>query len=411
MSGYVDHGWRHAPKAGGGTDPIPFPAGTQQLFPTHAPRLPVVSGAAGHRRWPGGVVVVSAYPYATNGTPTTNANQNSLFKHSSNVFRIATHTQVLDSSADGVSTFEFVAGDVGLIPGVEYSPCISWRYPAGGGSFGARGYVSKTSPSAGWASLGSAGTNEPEDFFGLYCSSQTVKYAALTDTVTVKVGSTTAGGSAAVEVDYVIFFPSGVMPLTGGPTPAPPSGMYAGYFRNIVGEVGPTTTYVGGSVHSPFSGDVYKDTQVMRGVLDPDFDFSLASFGLASSYYWVEYDSYYPGNVTYPRHIYAPVRLHDINGGADPDDFLWDEECFVTLMENGVPVDSAPIISSSWHFVYLGCHVIDGPNSLAFCLWSPPLQGTNARAPFATSSNWHEPYIDASVAAITSYLDHMEWNE
>lgn len=42
MSGYVDHGWRHAPKADGGTDPIPAAAATAEEGYSSVINLPVL---------------------------------------------------------------------------------------------------------------------------------------------------------------------------------------------------------------------------------------------------------------------------------------------------------------------------------------------------------------------------------
>lgn len=403
MSGYVNHAWRHRPKSEGGTDPIPVQTGGGQLFNTHFPRLPVVSGSDGHRRWPGGVVVVSAYAFNVNGTVANNTNQNSLNSDGVPNFKVVTETQDADSGGGASVTLSFTPEEVGLIPNVLYQAVVSWRHPTGGVGFVARAYIKRSLPSAGYLLV--SALNNPTDYFGMSTAS-TLGWTAADETIEVVVGCASAGPSEAVEVDYLVFLPVGVIPTLDGPTPPPPSGLFAGYFRSLAALQGPTASYVGSNAYAPFSNDVWTDSQVVRDVLDPDFDFSFA-FGIASAYFYAEYDSYYPGNATYPRHIYLPVRLAN---GAD-NDFLWDQEAFVTLLENGSPTDSAPVITSSWHLIYLGCHVIDLPNSPAVGLWRPPAGGADARSPFDATDGSHDIYCDGSIYGATSYLDQIEWNE
>jgi hypothetical protein len=67
----------------------------------------------------------------------------------------------------------------------------------------------------------------------------------------------------------------------------------------------------------------------------------------------------------------------------------------------------------SWQLVYLGCHYLDNPNSLAIAVWSAFEEGTNARSPFEFSDPtfFDGPLVDKSIYGATSFLDQIDWTE
>ena len=417
MSGYVDHGRRHIP---GGTDPIPGQAaGGGGMFPPRPSHLPVVGSFSGQRRWPGGVVLLNAYKWVgASGTIVANTNTNSLSYDEDefpNAWRVVEDNQNVGTHT-GATSIEFTVGDAGLIPGVRYNAYISWRWPAASGGFIAAAWLGPGTGGIGTTWIYAGGYSAAVDYFGMGMFGNYIGWDSIDDVITVQVGQDNSSpNSADVEVDYIVFIPTSVIPDLEGPFPPPDGGMLAQYFRNTNGNfVGPTVSFVGNLNYSAFGGSVFTDSQVVRGPLDPDFDLSFGSFGLSdpSKYSATGGSSleYQPSNLTYPRHIYACVRLAD-DGWGD-NDSMWTEEAFISLFANGVPVSSSPIIVASWHFVYLGLQYLDQPNSLSIALWRPPEEGTDARSPFfGYSTGQHAPHYDQQITGVSSYLDHVEWPE
>lgn len=395
--------------------------GSQMLFSGHKSTLPLVGSYTGHRRHPGGLIFINAYKFvAASGTVVANTNQNSLSNDDDaypNGHFVVEDNQNVGTAHTGATTIEFTVGEVGLVPGVIYNMLVSWRWPAASAGFIARIWVGPGTMSTGddWISCG--GYASAKDYFGSeYCNAG-IGWTSGADVVTIQVGQDNSSpNSADVEVDYVIFFPVGDigdMTITG-PTPAPPDDMWATYWRNGNGNFeGPTYSFVANADYSAFGGAVITDSQVVRGILDPDFDITISDFGLS---HWDQYAAtdgsfltYQPGSVTYPRHLFASARLKDETAGSN--DGTHEGEGYVTVFNNGIPTASSPIVTCSWHLIYLGCYYIDRPNNISFALWTSPLDGTDARSPNVYSSAAYRPQMDGQIIAVSSYFDQIGWKE
>lgn len=370
---YSDGAWR---SSSAGSAVVPYP----QAMP-HAAVMP---SRAETRYWPGGMVVIPAYQYATGGTVGANFSGEMAYKE-------VTHSQVAANFAAANETLNLDIDAIGIPLGYRYQVWIGARLEGT-----ATGAVIKISPKpvvngtphatdAGYPTFGFASATT---YFGLERPPYSVAAGggggneyefSAGDTLSVKAYQTS--GSGIIHIDAIYFIPVRYQP--GSPS------VFSTYYSNPGGNAyrGATCAFATLPTYEPVynSGNILKDTQVREGERDAALTYSMQAYAYTDSYH----DPVYLWEMDHPRHAYALCRMNAtateyINAGG-----------FVHFT-GGFRTGFGVVNHNSWHFVYLGLL----PANVY------PGAGENATAMFiaADSGPYHEAYGTITDIRISEML-------
>lgn len=383
MSSY--HGWTHAPKEQGGTDPIPGLVTAGALpYPPVWPNTAMTSHLTEHRFWPGGMIVVPAYAHAVDGTVETGGNDHAFANDG------LSHDQTAASFAAAAVTCSFTPEDIGLPTGDDapfYGVFVGMRIDNTGTNIGVRMSPKGFDPHASDDGFGRYvfSTGTVKSYFGLFRLVYTksagfpvtgyIRQFVAGEDIEFKLYRT--GGSGKVVLDNIYFVPA-LNARATAPTDLSEQVAHV-LSMSLYSELSATAQYsgFGGTPSEPYcdlggGGSGIQDTQIRRGWRDPDLEWSGAC-GMSANFMTTSMTSDIIADriVYYPRHVYAACR---IRGAGDVlVTHTTDLGGFVTYGQDSLPVGQAHVHTDHWGLYYLGCHphMIAGQGENNFALWMP----------------------------------------
>lgn len=307
------------------------------------------------RYWPGGVVVVPAYGWRTNGS-LASASNDSVFANNG-----VSYDQSAADFAAAASTVEVnPVDDLGIPTDTYYQVQVGFQIRGTGTGVNIR---SSPKPADGHASdAGYPGilfpTGIDHDYFGLgrFTYSKLVgsggdaRLWSVGDTLTIKCYRT-GGGSTPILLDNIYFIPVGFGP------DSPAENDYTANTRYLGGdqfsELGATGAYLGAPDDDYAfggGGGGLSDSQERAGQRDAALTYT-AWCGPGSFMDQIPYNASHDWDSFHARHAYALARVKATTEGWFDRDTAGG---FVALERDTFEETQAPLYTDSWGMVYLG---------------------------------------------------------